>query len=471
MAEAGAGGKDFPKRCDNPRRGLGYAAVNKAGQTMIETADKALRARLLWFAGNPEDTGESAIRYIEDGLLVLAKGRVVKAGEASALLASLPAAARVVDHRPHLLVPGFIDPHIHFPQTQVIASYGAQLLDWLNTYTFVEEQKFADPAHAARSAAYFFDELLSAGTTTAVTFCSVHKQSAEAFFTESAKRNTRMLGGKVMMDRNAPPALTDTAQSGYDDSRALIETWHHNGRQLYAIAPRFAITSTPAQLEAAGTLSREHPDCLVQTHISENLNEIDFTLSLYPDCPDYTGVYEKYGLFGRTTLLGHCIHLSESEKQRFAEAGAVAVFCPTSNLFLGSGLFNWQSMRDARRPVRIACATDVGGGTSYSMMRTMSEAYKVLQLQGQKLTGAAALHAITRGNAHAIGLGDTIGSFEPGFEADAVVLDSRATPLMAHRMETARNLAEELFILTTLSDERSVVETYVMGEASKPKHR
>ena len=434
-------------------------------------ADRALRGRLLWFLDRPEEQGEAAVRYIEDGLLVLQGGKIVAVGEAADLTPRLPAGLTILDHSGKLIVPGFIDPHIHLPQTQVVASYAAQLLDWLNTYTFVEEQKYADPAHAARGAAFFFDELLANGTTTAVAFCSVHAASAEAFFAESERRGTRMGGGKVMMDRYAPAALTDTAQTSYDETKALIERWHGSGRQIYAIAPRFAITSTPEQLEAAGTLAREHPDCLVETHISENLEEIATAKRLYPDCADYTAIYEKYGLLGRKSLMGHSIHLSESERQRFADADAVGVFCPTSNLFLGSGLFDWRAMRDPRRPVRVAVATDIGGGTSYSMLQTMNEAYKVLQLQGQRLTPLAAFHAMTRGNALALGLDHLIGSFEPGHEADAVVLDASATPAMAHRMETVTSLSEELFLLITLGDDRAVVETYVMGEAKKPRER
>ncbi|PRH88464.1 guanine deaminase [Labrys okinawensis] len=437
----------------------------------ISRADTALRGRLLWFVERPEEHGAGAVRYIEDGLLVLAGGRILAVGETSALRPALPAGAVIHDHSGRLITPGFIDPHIHLPQTQVVASWAAQLLDWLNTYTFVEEQKYGDPAHAARGAAFFFDELLSNGTTTAVAFCSVHSASAEAFFAESERRNTRMAAGKVMMDRYAPDALTDTPQSGYDDSKALIGRWHGRGRQLYAIAPRFAITSTPEQLEAAAALSREHPDCLVETHISENLEEVATAKRLYPECADYTAIYEKYGLFGRKSLMGHSIHLSESERQRYADADAVAVFCPTSNLFLGSGLFDWKAMREPRRPVRIGVATDIGGGTSYSMLQTMNEAYKVLQLQGQRLDSLALFHAMTRGNAIAIGLDHLIGSFEPGHECDAVVLDARATPAMAHRMETVTTLPEELFILITMGDDRAVEETYVMGEPKKPRKR
>lgn len=423
---------------------------------------KALRGRLLWFVGDPETDGDAAHRFIEDGLLVIENGLIAAVGEADALLAMLPSGTEIIDHQPHLIMPGFIDAHLHMPQTQVIASYGAQLMDWLNKYTFVEEQRCAQQGHPEKLAAFLLDTLLANGTTTAVAYCSVHPQSAEALFAESERRNTRMLAGKVMMDRNAPLALTDTAESGYAQSKALIERWHGRGRQRYVISPRFAITSTPEQLAAAGRLAAEHPDCHIQTHINENKAEIAFTAELYPDAKDYAGVYEDAGLLRHNSLLGHCIHMTGREWRAFAQAGAVAVFCPTSNLFLGSGLFDWARAR--AEGVRVAVATDIGGGTSYSMLRTMAEAYKVLQLQGQSLSAFAALHAITRGNAVALGLDHLIGSLEPGHEADVVVLDPAAVPAMAHRLETARDLAEELFVLVTLGDERNVTATYVMGE-------
>ena len=432
----------------------------RAAGTM--SGPKILRGRLLWFIADPAEAGAGAHRYIEDGAILLESGKVVEAGEARDLVGRAGFSVEIVDHRPHLILPGFIDPHIHFPQTQVVASYGAQLLDWLNRYTFVEEQKFADPAHCARNARFFFDELLRNGTTTAVAFCSVHPQSAEAFFAESERRNTLMLAGKVMMDRNAPEGLRDTPQRAYDETKALIRAWHGKGRQLYAIAPRFAITSSEAQLEAAGTLAAEHRDCHIETHLSENLAEIALVKELFPWSRDYTDVYDRYGLLGERSLLGHCIHLGARERALLAERGSVAVFCPTSNLFIGSGLFDWRATRQAG--ARIGLATDIGGGTSYSMLQTAAEAYKVLQLQGQNLPALQAFHAMTRGNALALGLEDRIGSFEPGRAGDLVILEAGATPAMRHRMETVQTLDEELFVLMTMGSDRNVVATYVMGE-------
>jgi guanine deaminase len=422
-----------------------------------------LRGRVLDFLAEPQGPGDTAAyRYLEDGAILVADGLIEAVDDYAALRGR---AAAEVDHRPCLLLPGFIDAHIHFPQVQVIASWGAQLLDWLNTYTFPAETRFADEAHAARMATAFFDQLIAHGTTTAVAFCSVHRASADAYFAEAARRNMRMLGGKVLMDRHAPEALRDTPRSGYDDTKALIQAWHGRGRALYAIAPRFAITSTPEQLELAGALAAEHPDCHVQTHFAENPGEIALTRALYPDARDYLDVYQRFGLVGPQTLLGHTIHLTPREHAAIAETGAHPVFCPTSNLFLGSGLFDEAAQR--ARGVVSAIATDVGAGTSYSMLRTLDEGYKVLQLVGQPLHPLRAFYWITRGNAAALGLEDRIGSLAAGREADIVVLDARATGASALRMDAVETLAEELFVLQTMGDDRSVVETYVAGRSAK----
>jgi guanine deaminase len=372
-----------------------------------------------------------------------------------------------VDHRPNLIMPGFIDTHIHFPQMQVIGSYAGSLLEWLNTYTFVEEQRFADAAHSARIAVKFFDELVRHGTTTAVAYCSVHKVSADMFFAESLRRNIRMLGGKVMMDRNAPEGLLDTPQTGYDDTRQVIADWHGKGRNHVVISPRFAITSTPEQMEMAQALVREYPDLHLQTHLSENHAEIAYSCELYPEAKDYTDIYARYGLLGPKSLFGHCIHLSDREADAMSESGSVAVFCPTSNLFLGSGLFGLKRLSQRQNKVRVSVATDVGGGSSYSMLRTLDEGYKVLQLQGERMTPFESFYRMTLGNALALGLDDKIGTLEAGSDADLVVLDSSTTPAMALKMEVATTLAEELFLMQTMGDDRTIAETYVAGKAVK----
>ena len=427
-----------------------------------------IRGRTLSFLRWPDTIGDhSAYAFEEDGGILIRDGRIVATGSYAEVARQAGNEAKKIDHRPHLLLPGFIDAHVHFPQMQVIASYGAELLDWLNKYTFPEETKFANPQHGRRIARLFLDEMVRHGTTTVAAYCSVHKGSAQAFFAEAHDRNMLTIAGKVMMDRNAPEGVRDTPQSGYDDTKALIDEWHGRGRQLYAVTPRFAITSSPEQMAMAGALMREHPDLHMQTHLSENHAEIAFTQELYPWSRDYTDVYEHYGLLGERALFGHCIHLSEREADALSEAGSVAVFCPTSNLFLGSGLFDYQRYRRREKPLRIAAATDVGGGTNYSMLRTMDEGYKVIALNGEKLNPFASFWQMTRGNAEALSIVDKVGTLDAGTDADIVVLDARATPAMRLRMETVETLAEELFLLQTLGDDRSVVEVYVAGKPAK----
>ncbi|MBC7282803.1 guanine deaminase [Hoeflea sp.] len=424
---------------------------------------KLLRGRVLSFRSRPQARDDHAsYLFEENGAVLVENGRISACGGYDEVRLASPMGVEVIDHRPLLLMAGFIDPHIHFPQMQVTASYAANLLEWLNTYTFVEEQKFADAAHAARFAKLFFDELLRQGTTTAAAYCSVHKGSADAFFTEATRRNLLMVGGKVMMDRNAPEALTDTAQSGYDDTKAVISDWHGKDRNHVAITPRFAITSSPAQLEAAGALAREHPDLLIQTHLSENNAEIAYTMELYPQAQDYTDIYARYGLLTRKMLLGHAIHLSDREMDAIAEAGSVAVHCPTSNLFLGSGLFDLRRIKE--HGVRTAIATDIGGGSSYSMLRTLDEAYKIQQLRNNRLPPLETFWQATRGNAEALGLSNRIGTLEPGTDADIIALDTRATPAMRIRLETVKTLEEELFVLQTMGDDRSVRHVYIAGK-------
>ncbi|WP_018897268.1 guanine deaminase [Rhizobium sp. 2MFCol3.1] len=427
-----------------------------------------LRGRLLSFVSAPQSlTDSDSYRYETDGGLLMDNGVIVESGLYAEVKAKAAADAVEIDHRPHLIMPGFIDMHLHFPQMQVIASYAANLLEWLNTYTFPEECRFVESAHAQRIATHFYDELIRHGTTTAVAYCSVHKTSADAFFGEAMKRNMRMVGGKVMMDRNAPQGLLDTPEMGYDETREIIAEWHGKGRNHVAITPRFAITSTPAQMEATQALAREFPDLHIQTHLSENHDEIKFTCELYPDAIDYTDIYARYGLLGDKTLFGHCIHLSQREADAMSEAGAIAVHCPTSNLFLGSGLFPLKALMRRDKPVRIGVATDIGGGSSYSMLRTMDEAYKIQQLLGERLNPLESYYLMTLGNARSLSLSDRIGTLDRGTDADVVVLDAGATPAMALKMEVVKTLPEELFLLQTMGDDRAIVETYVAGVAAK----
>jgi len=427
-----------------------------------------IRGRTLTFRRRPYSVNDTeSYNFIEDGALLVTNGIISKLDSFSNIIAEAPKDITIYDHRPHLLVPGFIDTHLHFPQMQIVSSYASNLLEWLNTYTFVEEQKYKDYFHGENMAKHFFNTLIMHGTTTAATFCTTHPESVEAFFKESHRRNMLMIGGKVMMDQNAPTELLDTPKSGYDDTKRLINKWHNVGRQYYAISPRFAITSTPEQLEMTNTLINEHPSCYLQTHLSENKDEIALAKKIHPNFKDYTGIYEHYNLLGPNSLFGHCIHLSEREIKVMSETKSVAVFCPTSNLFLGSGLFDFQKFFKTKPPVRIAIGTDIGGGTSYSMLKTMDEAYKISQLQNQRFSPVESLYQITLGNALALSLENKIGTLEAKSDADITVLNARATPTMQLRMETVINIAEELFILQTMSDDRSVDQVYIKGIPSK----
>ena len=425
----------------------------------------ALRSAFITFTDNPFLAGKSALHHESDGLIICRDGRIEYAGPYDASHPLLDGIT-VTHYSNAIVVPGFIDTHVHYPQMPMIGAYGAQLIDWLNTYTFVAEQKYADPAYAAMVANRFCDELLRNGTTTAAVYCTVHPASVDAFFEAASIRNMRMIAGKVLMDRNAPDELLDSAQSGYDDSLALLEKWHGRTRLHYAITPRFAPTSTPEQLEAAGTLWRQHPTAYMQTHISENRDEISWVKSLFPRNETYLDVYDHFGLVGPRGLFGHAIHMQESEWQRLAEADAAVTHCPTSNLYLGSGLFDFRRALEpgtSNHRIRTGLATDLGAGTSFSMLRTMGEAYKVGQMGGYSLSAPKAFYLATRGAAHALHLDDKIGSIAAGFDADLVVLDRHATPLLAFRDDYCNSIEEVLFMLMTLGDDRVVRDVYVGG--------
>ncbi|TLX53252.1 guanine deaminase [Stutzerimonas nosocomialis] len=423
---------------------------------------KAFRAALLHCLADPREVGvEASYEYFEDGLLLVEDGKVAQLGAAEDLLSSLPAGTALVEYPDALITPGFIDTHIHYPQVGVMGSYGTQLLDWLETYTFPNEGRFADPEHARKQAKLFLEELLRNGTTTALVFGTVHKQSVDAFFEAAEKLGLRMIAGKVLMDRNAPDYLTDTPETGYADSRELIERWHSKGRLHYAVTPRFAPTSSPEQLALAGKLLGEFPDLYLHTHLSENRQEVEWVRSLFPERRGYLDVYDHHGLVGARSVFAHGLHLCDDECQRLGEAGSAVAFCPTSNLFLGSGLLDLARLE--AHGVRVGLGTDVGGGTSFSQLTTLSEAYKVLQLQGQKLDPFKALYLATLGGARALYLDQHIGNLQPGKDADFVVLDYQATPLIAHRLAQATSLPERLFALMMLGDDRAVRETFAAG--------
>jgi guanine deaminase len=424
----------------------------------------ALRGTIVSFVGDPfvMDPAKSFV-HEADGLIVCRNGLIEAVGAYDSVRPTLPSGVPVADYSGCILSTGFVDTHVHYVQTEMIASPGKQLLQWVNDYIYPAEEAFADEAHARAVASIFCDTLIRNGTTTACAYCAVYPQSVDALFQEAHKRNLRLVAGKCMMDRNVPEALRDTAQSGYDQSKALIGKWHRKGRLLYAITPRWAGSSTPAQLEAAAALWREHPELNLQTHIAENRDEVAFVTGLFPERKDFLDIYDHYGLVRRRTVLGHCIWLSPSEFDRVHERDASIAHCPTSNLFLGSGLFRTRAAKDTRRPIRVGLATDLGAGTSFSLLQTINEAYKIAALNAGPITALEALYLATLGGAEALGLEDRIGSIQVGGEADIVVLDPKATPLLAFREARSRSLEETLFVLMTLGDDRAVRATDVAG--------
>jgi guanine deaminase len=429
----------------------------------------AFRGSVLHFLSDPADGGAHAIAHHPDGMLVVRDGRVAECGPADALLAKLPAGLPVTDYGGKLILPGFVDTHCHYAQTDIIASHGEQLLAWLEKYAFPAERRFADPTHAAEVAEFFCDELLQNGTTTALAFATVHPASVDALFAAAARRRMRLIAGKVLMDRNCPEFLRDAPDGGYAASRTLIERWHGRERLLYAVTPRFAPTSTRLQMTVAGRLYAEHAGVYLQSHVAENEAEGAWVAELYPEARSYLDVYERYGQLGPRTVFAHCIWLDDADRARMAAAGAAASFCPTSNLFLGSGLFDLA--RAHAMGLRVGIGTDVGGGTSFSLLQTLNEAYKVLQLRGQNLAGERAFYLATLGGARSLYLDAHIGNFEAGKEADFVVLDPHATPLLARRMAHASTLGERLFAFMMLGDDRAVAATHVLGERHRRHSR
>lgn len=445
---------------------FGYTNLSPA---QTATGPIAYRGSIFHLLDDPAKS-KDAYQYIEDGLLVVENGKVKQVGEASDLISKFNA-SQIVDHSGKLIMPGFVDTHIHYPQTEMVASYGEQLLEWLNTYTFPTEKQFADKNYSKGVAKVFLNQLLKNGTTTALVFGTVHKGSVDALFEEAKARNLRLIAGKVMMDRNAPDYLRDTPESSYRDSKELIDRWHKNGRLLYAVTPRFAPTSTPEQLNMAQKLLKEYPDVYMHTHLSENKGEVAWVKSLFPKSDSYLGVYNDFGLSRNRSIYAHSIHLSDQEFQSLAKTGSGIAFCPTSNLFLGSGLFDLK--RADQYGVRVGMGTDIGAGTSFSMLQTMNEAYKVIQMHKafsddpkaeKSLTPFRAYYLSTLGGTRALYLDDKIGNFLPGKEADFVVLNPKSTDLLAFRMSKAKTLDEKLFVLQMLGDDRAVEQTYIMGK-------
>ena len=421
-----------------------------------------LLGQTLGFAGNPLiGAWADAVRYERRGAVLIVGDRISAVGLADDLRAAHPDAA-VTDYGEALISAGFVDAHMHYPQTGIIASWGKQLIDWLNTYTFPEESRFGDPAYAADVAGRTLDLALDHGTTTLTSFCTIHPESVDAIFEAAAARNMAVVAGKTCMDRNAPDNLRDNAQSAYDDSKRLLEKWQGVGRAHYAITPRFSPTSTPDQLAALGALWAEHPDCLMQTHLSEQLPEIAWVRDLFPDARDYLDTYEAFGLLGARGLYGHAIHLEPREVDRLAEVGAAVVHCPTSNTFIGSGLFDLMGLANAG--LRIGLATDTGGGSSFSMLRTMAAAYEIGQLRGTALHPAQLMWLATEGSAQALHMGGQIGHLGAGAMADIVVLDLGSTPAIAQRSARADDIWDALFPTIMMGDDRAVRDVWVAGK-------
>jgi guanine deaminase len=415
----------------------------------------ALKGRILTFNDSPQNYD-----YWETGCVLIEGGFIASVGDASSV--DVPNDVRIIDHGEDLILPGFVDGHVHYPQMNVIASFGAKLIDWLNTFTFPEEAKFSDKSYASTAAKFFLSEALRNGYTTSAVFCTVHPQSVEAFFTEAERLGLRMIAGKVLMDRHAPKSLLDTAQTSYDQSKELIDKWHNKNRALYAITPRFAPTSTPEQLEVSGALYRESEGVYVQSHVSENVDEISWVAELFPQASSYLDVYNGFDLLGPRTLYGHGVHFSDADIEMVKDTDTSIIHCPTSNLFLGSGLFDYQKFKDVG--ARIALGTDVGGGTSLSPFATMKAAYEIAQFRNYSLTPFEAFYLLTLGGAEALHLGDKIGRIAPGYEADLTVVNLTSTKIIRNRMKHVDKLAEILFLQIILADDRAIRTTYANGK-------
>lgn len=422
---------------------------------------KLLTGQVLSFAGDPFAEGPGAARVWATGGVLIENGRILAVDDAATLRAAHPQAV-VHDYGRALISAGFIDAHVHYPQTAIIASWGKRLIDWLDTYTFPEEMRFADPAYAAKVAERYLDLALAHGTTTMCSYATIHPASVDAFFSAARRRGLRALAGKTCMDRNAPDALRDTAQTAYDDSAALLTRWHGVDRLGYVITPRFSPTSSPAQLAALGALWSEHPECLMQTHLSEQVDEIAWVRTLFAQARDYLDTYEAHGLLGPNGVYGHAIHLEPRERARLAEVGAALVHCPTSNTFIGSGLFDMAGLISEGH--RVGLATDTGGGSSFSMLRTMAAAYEVAQLRHVPLHSAQLWWLATVGSARALRIDHAVGNIAPGMEADLVVIDLTSTPAIAQRVARADDLWETLFPTIMMGDDRAVQAVWINGQ-------
>ena len=429
------------------------------------STDILLLGQTLSFRSDPfVDAPEDAAAFDSEGAVLIRDGLIRETGTRKTLCAKYPK-AQIVDYRSHLIMAGFVDAHTHYPQTAIIASWGKRLIDWLNTYTFPEETRFEDPAYANDVANRYLDLTAANGTTTVCSYCTIHSTSVDAIFEAAQARGQRIVAGKTCMDRNAPDDLCDTAQSAYDDSKALLEKWQGVDRLNYAITPRFSPTSTPDQLSALGALWAEHPEALMQTHLSEQVDEVAWVKTLYPQARDYLDTYEQHGLLGENGLYGHAIHLEPREKDRLKNVGAALVHCPTSNTFIGSGLFDLAVLKAQGH--RIGLATDTGGGSSFSMLRTMASAYEISQLKGTAIHPAQLLWLATIGSADSLKLSNKIGNLSKGMEADIVVIDLASTPAIAQRKTRATDIWEAIFPTLMMGDDRAIHDLWIGGQRTR----
>jgi guanine deaminase len=417
--------------------------------------------QVISYSSDPFAAGPDAATHLTQGAVAIEAGQIVAVGPADRLRTAYPQ-ARITDYGQRLISAGFVDAHVHYPQTAIIASWGKRLIDWLNSYTFPEEMRFEDPAYAAEVAGRYLDLTLAQGTTTVCSYCTIHPASVDAFFDAARSRGQRVFAGKTCMDRNAPEGLRDTAQSAYDGSARLLAKWHGVDRLSYVITPRFSPTSTPDQLAALGTLWAENPECLMQTHLSEQVDEIAWVRGLFPEARDYLDTYEAHGLLGAGGLYGHAIHLEPRERDRLREVGASLIHCPTSNTFIGSGLFDMDGLTAAGH--RVGLATDTGGGSSFSMLRTMAAAYEVSQLRGRALHPAELWWLATQGSARALRSDDRIGNIAPGMEADLVVIDLASTPAIAQAAARANDIWQAIFPTIMMGDDRAIHAVWIDGK-------
>ena len=426
---------------------------------------KLLLGQTLSFSQSPFDGSiDASVNHLRRGAVLVSDGKIAQVGSADAMIAANPEVLQI-NYGDSLIMAGFVDSHVHYPQTAMIASWGKRLIDWLNSYTFPEEMQFGDSAYAAEISGRYLDLTRANGTTTMCSFCTIHPESVDAFFTEAQKRGQRVVAGKTCMDRNAPEGLRDTAQSAYDNSKALLAKWHGQDRISYAITPRFSPTSTPEHLESMGALWAENPDCLMQTHLSEQTDEIEWVRSLFPNARDYLETYEQFGLLGKGGLYGHAIHLEQREKDRLREVDGSLVHCPTSNTFIGSGLFDMAGLISDGH--RIGLATDTGGGSSFSMLRTMAAAYEIGQLRGTPLHPAQLLWLATVGSSQSLWMDDKIGNLSAGHEADLVILNLSSTDAISQRAMRANDIWEAIFPTIMMGDDRAIEAVWIGGSEAR----